>query len=274
MLAYLVTTFTMPATIITAIVGLGSGLTPTLVVLPVACLVATIVLVMLSLAVLRRAGVRRERSAAFAASLSVVNVGYLGYPLFSLLFGPDSAAYLALFDLGNIVCVATILQIVVVQPGSGTRSSWRASLRMILTSPVAVAAALGIAIVVLGLDVVVAGPLRLAAPLVFANAPLGLLTVGLALARHRITPSPAVAGAVAVRQVLGLGFGLSLALLVGAEGVLFRVLTWAPALPPGLNPLLYSIRHRLDVELATSITVYSTITFIVMIATGALLRIY
>ena len=254
-LAYYVT---IPAAIFT---GIGrSAFSPSLLFFPALGLALPAVLAAIIWLTTRRIA---DKPALRGVMMSgMVLLGVFGYPFLDLFFGGDGLARMALYDVGNSIYAGTAALWLAQRYGAQARrgpqsdgappsSRPSSGLRKVLTSPVMLAAALGVLVSVY--------QLRLPAPaadllnrLTAANTPLAMIAVGV-FVRPRASHAGLMAQYMLVRLLLGGLLGWAAALAMGMGGLDIVVACTASTLPMGTTTLIYAGNEGLDPEFAASL---------------------
>lgn len=233
-----------------------ADITPELLLLPLLGLVVPIILVgVIYLTTPRLAQEPRLRGAMMVCMVGLV---VFGYPFAELFYGVDGMARLALYDVGNVLFIATLALWIAKRYGdSGEAAVGLQGLTNIFKSPFIYSAALGIAASLLHIEIT--GPIgRLLEQLAQANTPVAMMAVGSYLSLKAARPGR-VAQVAAVRMLLGGALAWGLGLLVGLRGLNLVLATMAASLPVGTTPLIYAGNEGLDAEFAAAAISFTVI---------------
>ena len=127
------------------------------------------------------------------------NVGFMGYPIVSALFGPEAVFYASVLNFPNTFFVFAIGSMLVSGDSNGLRFNWR-----ILVSPAMIASYLSIAVVMLGLTeipIVISEPLRLLGNI---TVPAALMIIGSQMAQmpaSKMLGEPRIYATAAIRLI-------------------------------------------------------------------------
>ncbi len=196
----------------------------------------------------RRFALPRAGEGAMALCAMSINVSMV-YPFATLAFGPPAFAQLVMFDMGHAVFVWTVTTVVACRYGGHT-GDIPVLLKRTLSAP-----PLWVLFVALSLNVAGAPIPKnwLHGILVTGQVLILLVPVAMGLlVSARGLRRPEVWTAVALRSLLGLAVGTSLAYAFGFTGVTAGIAAIGAAAPIGFTAVVLSAREELDLELAAS----------------------
>jgi len=203
---------------------------------------------------------RRERGVLLTATVALV---VFAYPFFELFFGTEGLARIALFDIGNALFAGSVA--LWLAQAFGCQADDRPALEWgrLFTSPILVAAVLGVTVSILGAPL--RGPLwDMLEHIKGANTPLAMIAVGMFL-EPKASHGGLIARYVAVRMVLGGLLGWAAAVALGMGGLDVVAACVGSAMPAGTTALVYAGAEGLDTELAASLVSGSLVVGAVII---------
>jgi len=192
---------------------------------------------------------------AFLPSMMFGNTGNLGLPLALYACGPVGLGYAAVFHT-----VAAVGNVTLGQGIAAGSARWQA----VVTSPMLIAAILGLAAAVLH----IALPLWLNNTLELISGlaiPLMLLMLGTSLATIRVAAIRRAVGLSVLRIGMGIAVGFMLAWGFGFTGVARTVLVLQCAMPVAVINYLFALIGKSDPQGVASIVVVSTIIAVLTI---------
>lgn len=195
--------------------------------------------------VLRLAGLSLR---AYAPSIMFSNAGNMGLPLSLLAFGPPGLALAIVF-----FTVAAVLQFTFgVAIASGSMSPGR-----LLRMPIIYAVLLALIVMWLGLKVpeVAINTVRLLGGM---TIPMMLITLGISLAKLKVSSIGRSVGLSVLRLALGFAVGWLVAAALGFEGVERGVLILQSAMPVAVFNYLFAQRYNSEPEEVAGMVVLST----------------
>lgn len=190
----------------------------------------------------------RQRTGTMLINTMITNNAFM-FPFILAVYGDRGFADAILYDFGNAVMVATYAYSVALKYGGETSNRWL-MLRKVVFSPLFLALVLAIWLSATG-AVVPQAIESVITPLAQMTSPLILVSLGIYFTL-KIEDLKLVSLAVLIRMVLGLGFGIALATLLGLEGQTFTVVVLCTGAPIGFMALSFSAMARLDTRLSAS----------------------
>jgi len=223
-------------------------ITPQLLLLPALGFVVPVVLV--ALVYLTTGRLADEPELRGVMMVCMVGLVVFGYPFAQLFFGIEGMARLALYDVGNVLFIATVALWLAKRYGGSDEALGIRSLGNVFRSPFIYSAAVGIAASLL--DIPLTGPIgSLLEQLAQANTPIAMMAVGSFLSIEAARPGR-VAQVAAIRMALGGLVAFGLGWLMRLEPLNLLLATMAASLPVGTTPLIYAGNEGLDAEFAAA----------------------
>lgn len=206
--------------------------------------------------------------------VAMVVLAVFAYPFFEVYYGLEGLAHMAMYDVGNALFAGSVALWLAARFGRDGDGARLVSWRKMLTSPLLVATAAGLAVSLSGVPL--EGPLWEAIELLrTANTPLAMIAVGAFLEPQAAHLGP-IGRYVGVRMALGGVLGLGLGLLLGLDGLGVVTACVGSAMPAGTTALVYAGAEGLDTEFAASLISGTLVVGVVVIALLPLLlaRVY
>jgi predicted permease len=223
-------------------------LRPDLVALPVSGLAIMVVTLGASLLAGRAMRLPRPEQGSVSLCAVSINNAFL-FPFVIAAWGQEAFAQLALFDFGHIVGQSTFVYMLAAWYGGHGASFVTVARRALAFPPLwALVLALTLNVSDVALPDWLAGILRLVGQSVLL---LVIVALGV-LFDARLLRDGRVMVTLALRIVLGLALGLSLAWLFDLEGLTRAVLVLGAAAPIGFSAVVFADREHLHRELAAS----------------------
>lgn len=218
----------------------------------IAGIITVVATIAVAAAVLKLAGYSQP---VYLPSLVFGNTGNIGLPLCLFAFGEEGLALAIVFFTVFLVFQFTFG--IWVSAGHG-------SIRMLLRTPLVWAALVGISLQLLDirLPVWADNTMGLIGDLAI---PLMLLTLGVSLAKLKVTSLGRSVALSAGRLVIGLAVGLAVAELLGMEGAARGILILESTMPVAVLNYLFAARHnRSPEEVAGLVLVSTAISFVTL----------
>ena len=195
-------------------------------------------------------------------ALMFANVGFIGYPIVSSIFGPEAVFYAALLNMPNTFFIFTAGVMLV----RGEYSIKRLNPK-VLFSPAMLAAFLAALIVALGVRMpeVVARPVTMVGAI---TVPAALMVIGSSMARlplRQIMGSAKVYVASAVRLLVVPVAVYALFRVCGVSAVINDINTTVVAMPVAAFGTMFCMKYGRDPSLMTEITFVTTVASIATI---------
>lgn len=189
----------------------------------------------------------------YLPALAFPNTGNLGLPLALYAFGPEGLSYAIVF-----FTFCSLTNFTAGQAIAAGSVNWRAILRM----PILYAAALGVGVSVLGIEL----PRWLAntaSLLGSITVPLMLLMLGVSLGKLRVATFPRALLLALLRIGMGASVGFAVTTLFGLHGIAKAALIQQSAMPVAVFNYLFALRYNNQPEEIAGIVVVSTLAAIV-----------
>lgn len=218
----------------------------------IAGIITVVATIAVAAVVLKLAGYSQP---VYLPSLVFGNTGNIGLPLCLFAFGEEGLALAIVFFTVFLVFQFTFG--IWVSAGHG-------SIRMLLRTPLVWAALVGISLQLLDirLPVWIGNTMGLIGDLAI---PLMLLTLGVSLAKLKVTSLRRSVALSAGRLVIGLAVGLAVAELLGMEGAARGILILESTMPVAVLNYLFAARHnRSPEEVAGLVLVSTAISFVTL----------
>ncbi len=200
--------------------------------------------------------------------VGMVVLAVFAYPFFEVYYGIQGLVYVALFDVGNALFAGTVAMWLAEHYGANRAQRSGVNWRKIVSSPLLIAAAAGVAVALL--DLPLQGPVWDALVLLrTANTPLAMIAVGVFL-EPKTSHIGLIARYVGIRMALGGVLALVLALVFRLDGLGVVTACVGSAMPAGTTALVYAGNEGLDTEFAASLI---SSTLIVGVAVISLLPV-
>jgi len=215
-------------------------------------LLATLVLVSLATRALR---LRRDQHAVLLLTVALGNTSFLGYPLIRALLGDEALPYAVLYDqFGSFILLSTFGLFVLARYGGEAPPTARAMLLRILRFPPLLALVFGLTLMPAEPPSWIAGGLQ---RLTDALLPLVMLAMGITIRLRlaRCERVPLLVG-LSLKLVLLPLLALTLAPLLGLEGLARQAAVLEAAMPPMITAAALAISHRLAPRLAAAMVGY------------------
>lgn len=199
-----------------------------------------------------------EEIPAALPSLIFMNAGFLGIPLMKLWGGSEAMNLILVYDQVQNALMYS-LGIFIITGGFTKRG-----LLFFLASPILWAIILGFIFTVANIPT----PSSMVHALSFigeAAAPMAGFALGLSIRRNTLTITPKLLGSIAVRFIGGYLVGLSVATLLGLEGVIRTVIIVTATLPSAMLTSLLPLRWGRNNQFASSMVVLTTLVSILTI---------
>jgi len=195
-------------------------------------------------------------------ALMFANVGFIGYPIVSSIFGPEAVFYAALLNMPNTFFIFTAGVMLVMGEYSIKRLNPK-----VLFSPAMLAAFLAALIVALGVRMpeVVARPVTMVGAI---TVPAALMVIGSSMARlplRQIMGSAKVYVASAVRLLVVPVAVYALFRVCGVSAVINDINTVVIAMPVASFGTMFCMKYGRDPSLMTEITFVTTVASIATI---------
>ena len=204
----------------------------------------------------------RDKQGMIGFALMFANVGFIGYPIVSSIFGPQAVFYAALLNMPNTFFIFTAGVMLI----RGERSIRQLNPK-VLFSPAMIAAAVAAFIVALGVHTpeIIARPVTMVGNI---TVPAALMIIGSSMARlplREIIGSPMVYAASLLRlAVVPLSVYL-LFRLCGVSDIINNINTVVIAMPVASYGTMFCMKYGRDPSLITEITFITTVASILTI---------
>ena len=217
-------------------------------VLPLANIGVNLGCMLVTLALAPLLNVQRRTRGAMLVCTMITNNAFM-FPFMLAIYGDEGFAYAVLFDFGNAVITSTLTYALAFKYGPEAHTS-KTLITKTLKSPLVWALFLAITMnfLALGIPRIVEVILN---PLAGMTNPLILISLGILFA-PRMNQLKLLFTTLFIRMGVGMVIGVSIATLLGLEGVAFTVVTLCAASPIGFNALTYSTLAKLDDEFTSS----------------------
>ncbi|HWK54845.1 MAG TPA: AEC family transporter [Hyphomicrobiales bacterium] len=216
--------------------------------LPIANVMVNLVCLGAGLLLIRLRQLPRPQAGAVVVNTSITNNAYM-FPFVLAVYGQAGFAEAVLYDFGNAVMMATLVYALAFRYSDQAHDRWTMLLR-IARSPLIWALTLSVILALNGwrlpplvVDVIT--------PMANMTGPLILVALGIFFSLQ-FKQLPLALAITAIRMVLGLAAGVSIATLFGFEGLAYKAVVLCSAAPIGFNALTYCSLARLDTELGAS----------------------
>lgn len=203
----------------------------------------------------RLMGLSKVDNAVFLLALMFVNGGNYGLTLNQLRYGEDGLSMAVVYYIVSSILVYTVGVFIV----STGRRSWRESLGKLARVPAIYA--VGLAMIVYGLQISVPGPLMSAIDLAAGGAiPAMVLVLGMNMADlARLANLRVTLPAVALRLVVGPAVALFVAALLGLQGLNRSVSIIEASMPTAVLTTVLATEFDVKPAMITGIVVLSTL---------------
>lgn len=191
---------------------------------------------------------RRQTLGAMLVCTMITNNAFM-FPFILAIFGDAGFAYAVLFDFGNAVLTSTLTYALAFKYGPDAHTS-KTLITKTLKSPLVWALFIAVAMNFLTLPVPRVIGLMLE-PLAAMTTPLILVSLGILFSPSLGQIRPLIATLV-IRMGIGMLIGISIASLLGLQGLPFTIVVLCSAAPIGFNALTYASLARLDTQFASS----------------------
>jgi hypothetical protein len=179
---------------------------------------------------------------------TILNIGFVLFPIFLTVYGEEGISRLAAFDLGNSIVAHSLGFYVATRYGDRPPDGLWHSIQRVLSLPVLWAVLAGLVVNLLSIQL---APflLKILEPLALANIPLAMLTLGAFLQlRYKNLPLMGLTSALRI----GGGFLLAQVLvrMINLHGLDNAAVSMGAAMPAGMAVMVYSASEGLDTEFA------------------------
>jgi malate permease and related proteins len=238
-------------------------LTMDLIGVPIVSMVTALVCLGLSVlvfGVLFKGRMERPTAGALILAATFCNATYLGLPVVTAVVGPEAARVAILFDLlGMSVILFTVGTIVCVEMGTrGTKHTFGAGLRQVLTLPPLIAAVLGIVVNLASVPVpdFLIDATQAAGKVV---APIMLFSIGLALRRPSLRVLPTLTPVLVIKLVLAPLLAWIILPWLISEPSTSKATLLEAAMPTMVLTMVFAERYGLDEDILAQAIVVSTL---------------
>jgi len=200
----------------------------------------------------------RQHHSSLYVSIALMNTVNIPFPIIYLAYGAEGLAAATLFYIPNLLLMYTLG--VYIMAGRG----WRDNAREVFRLPVVYAAAIGLALNFLDIEV----PALAVNTLDFIammSIPLVLITLGHSLSRVKMASFPTTLLASFLRIGVGLGLGLLTVTLFNITGVFRSVVILDSAMPAAATAAILAARYHNEPELVSSVVLVTTLASLVVI---------
>lgn len=203
----------------------------------------------------RLMGLSKVDHAVFLLALMFVNGGNYGLTLNQLRYGEDGLSMAVVYYIVSSILVYTVGVFIV----STGRRNWRDALRKLASVPAIYA--VGLALIVYGLQIPVPGPLMSAIDLAAGGAiPAMVLVLGMNMADlARLANFRVTVPAVTLRLVVGPAVALFVAALLGLQGLNRSVSIIEASMPTAVLTTVLTTEFDVEPAMMTGIVVLSTL---------------
>lgn len=253
-LAFIVFSFSLPATILLSLDGVL--FTPSAWKLPLAACLVTVPMTLFAFQLARVLQLPRQTRGGFLLAAGCINSVYFAYPVILATLGDDGLAQAILFDLGQTTLTLTVLYALAVWHGAESAAPHSALRRFFLSPPLwALTSILLVKLFGLRLPPWMR---ELLMPIHLTTTPLASLVLGLAInfstVRRTLRLAPL---GVVVRMGGGLLLGFLAAYLLALTGVERAVVILVAGMPSAVTAVIFAADTRIDEELVASIVALS-----------------
>jgi len=200
----------------------------------------------------------RQHHSSLYVSIALMNTVNIPFPIIYLAYGAEGLAAATLFYIPNLLLMYTLG--VYIMAGRG----WRDNAREVFRLPVVYAAAIGLALNFLDIEV----PALAVNTLDFIammSIPLVLITLGHSLSRVKMASFPTTLLASFLRIGVGLGLGLLTVTLFNITGVFRSVVILDSAMPAAATAAILAARYHNEPERVSSVVLVTTLASLVVI---------
>lgn len=272
-LSRLVFNITLPALVVSS-VGTGDGLPdlPTICELLGFAAVSYVIALALAFAACKIMRCPQNVSGIYAFAIAFGNVGFIGYPVLTAIYGPSALLYAAIANISNSLFVFS-LGVALIARSGGAEASIGKCLADAFKSPALISCLVLLALVLLGIDNlgVLGDGLEFVGNM---TTPAALLLTGSSLASCELS-SLFTDWRAYVTTLLRLVV-VPLVLLVCfkplvTDNYVLGILVVGSAMPVATNSVLYSLLYRVDVRPATRMIFLTVIASVVTIPLMAMI---
>jgi len=230
----------LPAVVFSAFSKLA--ITKDLLILPFSALLIILSLFAFSIALTRLFKFEQKLAGSFTILFSSMETGMIAYPLFYILFQEKGLAAIALWDIANAFIVFTLLYFWACKSGKES-SNVLQSFKMMITSPIPIAIALGLLFSGIGIKSELLN--NVLAPLSSATPAIIMLTLGIAIEpKVKNLKLPLIT--IILKTIMGGLIGLLIVEVFNFQG-LFRLATIVGATLPA-PPVMYVFASEQNLE--------------------------
>jgi hypothetical protein len=200
----------------------------------------------------------RQKHSGLYVAIALMNTVNIPFPIIYLAYGAEGLAAATLFYIPNLLLLYTLG--VYIMAGRG----WRDSAKEVFRLPAVYAAAVGLALNFLDVEVPALAVNTLEFIALMA-IPLVLITLGHNLSRVKMASFPTTLLASFLRIGVGLGIGLLVVELLDITGVFRSVVVLDAAMPAAATTALLAARYNNEAELVSSVVLVTTVASLVVI---------
>lgn len=253
-LAWMVFSFSLPATILVSLDGVQFA--PTAWKLPFAACLVTVPMVFFSWHLGKVLQLPRQTLGGLLLATGTINSVYFAFPVILATLGDEGLAQAVLFDVGQTTLTLTLLYGLAVWHGPDSTTP-RIAIKRFFRSPAMWALAGILTLKLFGLRL----PIRareLLMPLHLSTTPLASLVLGLSINLTAVrTTIPLAPLGVVVRMGGGFLLGSAAVSLLGLEGIERVVVVLVAGMPAAVVAVIFANETHLDEELVASIVALS-----------------
>ncbi|MDD5022708.1 MAG: AEC family transporter [Candidatus ainarchaeum sp.] len=246
---------TLPATVFLSVSKVS--INEELIVLPLSSAVILILTYFASKYILDKINFEKDKKKVILSSTIMLNLGFLGIPIFNAIYGDIGVAYLSLFDISCGIIIYTLGNYIV------SKKRGFGSAKNILLSPPFWAVIIGIFASSNDLSLPIEVNLILGY-LASLTTPLIMIAMG-AFITFKIENKKEVLTATILRVFLGLILGIVISYILGLEGLIRNVIIIASMFPSAVMTFIFASKEGLDKKLAIEIITVSTIVAMILL---------
>ena len=253
-LAWMVFSFSLPATILVSLDSVAFA--PTAWKIPLTACLITIPMVLIAWQLARLLQLPRQTRGGFLLATGCINSVYFAFPVILATLGDEGLAQAILFDLGQTTLTLTLLYALAVWHGAESSAPHVAVTRFLTSPPLwALTGILTLKLFGLRLPYWLR---ELLMPLHLTTTPLASLVLGLSISLAAVRRTfPLAPLGVVLRMGGGFLLGFAVVSLLELEGIERVVVLLVSGMPSAVTAVIFATETRLDEELVASIVALS-----------------